>query len=95
MRGLIYYLILLPILRIRRLSDSTHLFMYIKHYIRAVFCETVDYNDTREEITAEDSLSSRKQNYGIESSRIMITRGQFARGIMRSLFILSTIVVTV
>jgi len=32
MRGLTYYL-LLPILRIKRLSDSTHLFMYIRHYI--------------------------------------------------------------
>lgn len=59
MRGLIYYLILLPILRIRRLSDSMHLFMHIKHYIRAIFCETVDYNDTREEITGKDDLSSK------------------------------------
>lgn len=85
MRGLIYYLILLSILRIRRLSNSTHLFVYIKHYIRAMFCGTVDYNDTREEITVKGDLSSLKQ---VTNRRVIInyTRTIYSRGNAESVY---------
>lgn len=85
MRGLIYYLILLPILRIKRLSDSMHLFMYIKHHIRAMFCETVDYNDTREEINGKDDLSS-KAELGNETPRNNYMRRIDSRGNAESVY---------